>query len=153
MVSICLLVTSITLSVAQQNTDAAGGNATGAGGSVSYSVGQIDYTYQEGSNGNIHEGVQQPYEIFTFGVEDASIQWGLTVYPNPSTHILYLKVEKEELKNLSYQLFDLNGKLIQTQNINNNITEILMETYSTSTYFLKIYNNTQELTTFKIIKK
>src|SRR5687767_5435176 len=80
---------------AQQNTDAAGGNATGSGGSVSYSVGQIDYNYQTGSNGNLNQGLQQPYEIFISGVDDPAIQLGLSVYPNPSTNVLYLKIEKD----------------------------------------------------------
>lgn len=137
----------------QQNTDAAGGNATGAGGSVSYSVGQIDYNYLSGSNGNLNQGLQQPYEIFTSGVEDPAIQLGLSVYPNPSTNILYLKIEKDEIKDLSFQLYDINGKQVLSSIIVNNTTEIIMEHYASSTYFLKVSNSTTDLTTFKIIKK
>lgn len=138
---------------AQKNTDAAGGNATGAGGSVSYSVGQIDYNYQSGSNGNLNQGLQQPYEIFTSGVEDPAIQLGLSVYPNPSTNVLYLKIEKDEINDLSFQLYDINGKQLLSAIIVTNTTEIVMEQYAASTYFLKVSNSTKDLTTFKIIKK
>jgi hypothetical protein len=144
---------SSTLSFAQQNTDAAGGNATGTGGSVSYSIGQIDYISNSGTNGNVNQGVQQPYEIFNSGIEDASVQLGLSVYPNPSTQVLYLKIEQNDLKDLSYQLYDFNGKQLASKMIINNTTEIIMEQYATSTYFLKVFNSTKELTTFKIIKK
>jgi len=138
---------------AQDGTVASGGNSTGAGGSASYSIGQIDYTANSGTNGNINQGNQQPYEIFTSGVEDAAIQLGLSIYPNPSTHVLYLKVEKEDLKDLSFQLFDMNGKQLLSKIITNNTTEIIMEQYPASTYLLKVLNSTKELTTFKIIKK
>lgn len=153
MITAGVLLSAATISFAQQNTDAAGGNATGAGGSVSYSVGQIDYTYSSGSNGNINEGVQQPYEIYISGVEDGYAEWGLSVYPNPSTNILFLKIEKENFEDVSFQLLDINSKIILTKKIQENITEISMENYASSTYFLTILNNTQEVKTFKIIKK
>ena|SRR5258705_5745716 len=151
--SIGILFFGSAFSFAQQNTDAAGGNATGAGGSVSYSVGQIDYNYLSGSNGNLNQGLQQPYEIFSSGVDDPLIQLGLSVYPNPSTNVLYLKIEKDEIKDLSFQLYDINGQQLLSKIIVNNTTEIMIEQYSASTYFLKVSNSNKELTTFKIIKK
>ncbi len=151
--SLLVFFSAATTCFAQQNTEAAGGNATGAGGSVSYSVGQTDYHYLSGSNGNVNEGVQQPYEIFTFSVDDNASQWGLSVYPNPTSDVLYLKIEKENFANLQYQLIDMNGKVILNNNIQNSVTEINMKSISSSTYFLTVINNKQTITTFKIIKK
>ena len=56
-----LLLMSTVVGVAQENSVSVGGDITGVNGSVSFSVGQIDYTYVSGTNGNINEGVQQPF--------------------------------------------------------------------------------------------
>ena len=49
-----------------------GGDAQGATGSVSYTVGQVVTQTTANSNGSISvaEGVQQPYEIQTVGVNE-----------------------------------------------------------------------------------
>jgi hypothetical protein len=78
---------------AQQSTNSSGGNATGSGGKVSYSVGQIVYTSTAGSGGSASQGVQQPYEIFTLGIDDFSnINLTMIVYPNPTTTLVNLKI-------------------------------------------------------------
>ncbi len=56
-----LLLMSTAVVVAQENSVSVGGDIAGVNGSVSFSVGQIDYTYISGTNGNINEGVQQPF--------------------------------------------------------------------------------------------
>ena len=53
---------------AQQTTDCAGGNASGIGGSVSYSIGQIFYQYDSDNAGNISQGVQHAYEVYSLGI-------------------------------------------------------------------------------------
>ena len=139
---------------AQSGPVVSGGNATGAGGSVSYSVGQVDYISATGSNGNINQGLQQPFEFFTMGVEeDKDIQLEFSVYPNPTTSYILLKTDKEDLSGLSYQLFDMNGKQLSNHNISNTITEIELGQYATGSYLLKVSNTHQSLKTFKIIKK
>ncbi|MDZ7741525.1 MAG: hypothetical protein U5Q03_07210 [Bacteroidota bacterium] len=59
------------------------------------------------------EGVQQPYGISVVtAIEEANnINHTVTAYPNPTTD--YLTPEINELANssLSYQLYDMNGKL------------------------------------------
>ena len=90
---------------AQESTIASGGEATGASGAVSYSLGQVVYTTNTGSNGSIAQGVQQPYIISTTGLNETTIHLEMSIYPNPTTNYLTLKVDLT--KNLSYQLFDM----------------------------------------------
>jgi hypothetical protein len=74
---------------AQQATTATGGNTSGSGGTVAYSVGQIVYTTNTGTNGSVAQGVQQPYEIsIVLGIDNHSINLGLSAYPNPTTNYL-----------------------------------------------------------------
>jgi hypothetical protein len=151
LMSVAFLLLGLEGLQAQESLTASGGDATGAGGSSSYSVGQVVYTTNTGSNGSVAQGVQQPYEIsVTTGVNETTINLELSVYPNPTTDYLTLKVEKTE--GLSYQLYDLQGKVIASKTVNGTSTNISLEEQPTATYFLNVVNNTQVVKTFKIIK-
>lgn len=139
---------------AQQATTAAGGDVLGTGGNVAYSIGQVVYTTHSGTTGTVAQGVEQPYEIsVVLGVEEHQIILTMQAYPNPTTSYLTLNVGNYELSNLNFQLFDLNGRLIENRKITTNIETIPMEQLPTATYLLKVVNNNKELKTFKIIKK
>jgi hypothetical protein len=136
---------------AQQNSIPSGGEATGLGGTASYSVGQVVYTTNTGTNGSVAQGVQQPYEISTTaGINETTINLEMSVYPNPTTN--YLTLKTEDNSNLSYQLYDLQGKVIENKKINANSTTIKMEALPNAVYLLKIKNNSQIVKSFKIIK-
>jgi type IX secretion system substrate protein len=136
---------------AQESPTATGGEATGTGGTASYSVGQIVYTTNTGTNGSVAQGVQQPYEISTtVGINEITINLELSVYPNPTTNYLTLKVDDNT--NLSYQLYDLQGKIIEGKMLQSTSTNINLEAQPAATYFVKVIKNKQIVKTFKIIK-
>jgi hypothetical protein len=138
---------------AQEAVSTTGGEASGGGGTTSYSVGQVVYTSNIGTNGSVAQGVQQPYEISTItGINETSIQLELSVYPNPTTNFLNLKFDCEKIENLSYQLYDLQGRVIENEKVNDNSTTIKMEGLPKATYFLKVTNNQNVVKTFKVIK-
>ena len=136
---------------AQVSVNAAGGNATGDGGSVSFSVGQMAFSANVGTNGSVTEGVQQPYEISVLSVAEQAENISLSVYPNPSTDYLYLTTS-DEISNLSYQLFDMNGRLLQSEKIVGNQTNINMQGLVSATYFVKVNQGNKTVKSFKIIK-
>lgn len=139
---------------AQEAIPATGGNASGSGGSASYSVGQVVYTTNTGTNGSVAQGVQQPYEISVIsGIEQAKgINLICSAYPNPTTDFLTLNVENYDNENLSYQLFDISGKLLENKKLTSNETRIDMNNRVPAIYFLKVMDNQIEVKTFKIIK-
>lgn len=139
---------------AQNAVGAAGGDASGNAGSSSYSVGQLIYSQINGSNGSVSQGVQQPYEILIVtGVEIAnSISLDLSVFPNPTTDFLTLKLNNFDLSNLNYCLFDNNGKLIEDKPINTESTTIDLSGFHSAIYYLKVIQNNLEIKVFKIIK-
>jgi hypothetical protein len=152
-IALLLLAFGIMTADAQQAATATGGNASGSGGTVAYSVGQIVYTTHSGSNGTMAQGVQQPYEIsVVVGLDIPTINLELSAFPNPTTSFLTLNLGDTELSNLRFQLFDISGKLIDSQTITNSSETIRMENLPTATYFLKITKNDTEVKTFKIIK-
>lgn len=139
---------------AQETNPATGGKGVGSGGVVEYSIGQVFSNVGSGSNGTVVQGVQQPYEILvTTGIENTSITLECKVYPNPTSGIFILSVNTDEFKNLKFVLMDFGGKLIKQDILNDEETEISLENYSSSMYFLKVYNGNIVIKTFKIIKK
>jgi hypothetical protein len=136
---------------AQESPTTAGGEATGTGGTASYSVGQVVYTTAIGTNGSLAQGVQQPYEISTtVGIKETAITLELSVYPNPTTDYLTLKVEDNT--ELNYQLYDLQGKVIENKKVSSTTTSINVENLSKAIYFLNVTKNNRIVKTFKIIK-
>ena len=152
--SAMLLGLGLTGLQAQDAIPATGGNASGSGGSASYSVGQVVYTTTSNSNGSVAQGVQQPFEISVVSsIEETNgIYLSCLAYPNPTTNNLQLKVESDNLKNLSYQLFDSNGKLLESKPIIGNETTIIMSNLVESIYFIKVVQFKKEIKSFKIIK-
>jgi hypothetical protein len=140
---------------AQEVIPASGGDATGSGGTSSYSIGQIVYTTHNGTNGSAAQGVQQPYEISVVtGLEEVD---GITLqsktYPNPASSYITLKVDNNDLQNLSYQLFDMNGRLLDNKIIIDPETRFDLNNMVSGTYFLKLIQNNKEIKNFKIIKQ
>lgn len=142
---------------AQDAISVSGGDATGTGGSASFSIGQVVYTTNTGPNGSVAQGVQQPYEIsvVTEVEKTNGIELLISAFPNPTTSHLTLNIENPgtiDIRSLSYQLFDLNGTLLETTKINGDQTIIEMNNRVAATYFLSVTNENKTLKTFKIIK-
>jgi hypothetical protein len=139
---------------AQETITTSGGNATGTGGTVSYTVGQVAYTTNRGATGIVAQGVQQPYEILVVtGLDEArGISLEISVYPNPTSDFLKLTIESYKLENLSYQLYNINGDVLQNGKIVGKETVIQTGDLLPAAYFLQIRDNQKEVKTFKIIK-
>ena len=154
MSALVLLVLGLISLHAQHATPASGGNSTGTGGSASYSVGQVAYTTLSSASGFITQGVQQPYEIFEVtGLKEAlGIKLALSVYPNPTTGSLKLRIENYDIKNLKYQIYDINGILYESEKVVEIETLVSLEKFVPGVYFMKVTDKNKEVKTFKIIK-
>lgn len=145
-------------SMAQKGPVAAGGDAKGTGGSVTYSVGQIDYITVGVKGEVITQGLQQPFEVLILIGKDpvVVIDTGpeLSIYPNPTTDFVVLKLQNAEPGSLTYSLYDLLGRLIKKEKLNMVRTTIPMADLPSATYILTVYSNSggQIIKTFKIIK-
>ena len=144
---------SFSMTYAQQAVPASGGNAVGSGGSSSYTVGQVVYTTNSGANGSVAQGIQQPYEISTLvGLEVTEINLELTAYPNPTNNVINLNIGNYKNEKLSYQLYDIQGRLLVVKPIKENRTSIVLQDFSGSSYLLNVLDNNQLIKTFRIIK-
>ena len=109
--AVLFLSLSLTSGFSQEGTTVTGGDGSGSGGTIAYSVGQVFYTTISSSTGKATQGIQQSYEILSVGL-DAMPLLGLSVFPNPTIDQLILDVQGIQNEKLTYQLFDLEGKLI-----------------------------------------
>lgn len=125
---------------------------SGTNGSISYSVGQSFTLTGSGNDGTIINGIQQPFTIYTLGVIDENIGADISVFPNPTSKELVLKTEKAETGSMSYFLYDLNGKLIQTLPVTGSETLIDMNNMNAATYLLEVNHKGKSIKSFRIIK-
>jgi ribosomal protein L24 len=139
---------------AQEAIPASGGNASGSGGTVSYTFGQVYYITVEGVNGTVAQGVQQPYEISVVtGTEKVNkLNADYTAYPNPAGGYVMLIVKNYKTDNMTYQLYDNSGKIIENSDIKSNETRIDLSSLIVAPYFLKVSLDGKEIRTFKIVK-
>lgn len=137
---------------AQEAVPSTGGNGSGTNGTISYSVGQVVYTESTGSTGSINQGVQQPYDISTNGIDEELENIGLSVYPNPTEDVLVLSIEETDISGYSYALFNQKGQLIESNHFASNHIEIFMQELNAASYILKVMSDEEVVKTYTIIK-
>jgi hypothetical protein len=129
-----------------------GGNATGSG-SVSYTVGQLIVSTNTASNGSVAQGIQQSIELFTLSnPELKTLTLKAITYPNPTNDKIMLSLTDNKLEELSYSIYDVNGRLLKIGKINQENTSIAMKYMVAGVYLLKVHQNKKQLKVFKIIK-
>jgi hypothetical protein len=138
---------------AQSNFTSGSGELKGPGGYASQSIGQIAYTTYQSDSGRVNQGVIQPYQISVLsGEEVIDIQLSFRAFPNPVSNILNLEITNFENQELTYQLFDLNGRLLSSKNIQQTLTEISTSDLPPTTYFLRVIDLDKSIKSFKIVK-
>ena len=147
-----LLSFSMNAQTSHQVLSATGGDATGSGGTVAFSVGQIVYTTSTGTTGSVAQGVEQAYEISSVGIKETALNISLSIFPNPTSDYLTLKVEDYNNEALSYSLLDEQGKLVLNEQITNQDTQVAMSTLARGAYFINVLQENKKIQTFKIIK-
>jgi hypothetical protein len=155
LLSVLFLSLALSELQAQSSINASGGDTVSGGGSISYSLGQVVYDAPTGATDFLFSGVQLPYEIYVIiGIEkhdDINLVW--SVFPNPSSDFLIIKTLDLSYSGSTYQMFDINGKLLDSGNIEGYETFITLKKTGAGIYFLKVINGHREIKTFKIIKK
>jgi Secretion system C-terminal sorting domain len=134
-----MLIASIGSTALSQSTClTTGGDASSADGSVSFSIGQIDYVSNNNSSGLVHQGVQQPYELFEIiGVTEIGNLINMSIFPNPASHHVMVMVNGT-FTDLNLELYDAIGKLISIQPIYSMQTQLSLSELRNGIYFIKL---------------
>ncbi len=136
----------------QQNTLVAGAEATGVG-TVSYSIGQIDFNSNSGSNGSVHQGVQQPLEFFNLSLPEQALSFQVILFPNPTLAELHVKLSELQITQNSFVLVDAAGREVLQQEIHQPNFSINMENLSRGSYYLNFFQYNRIVGSYQVIKK
>jgi hypothetical protein len=139
-------------SFCQSSPVATGDDVSGAGGSMSYSIGQIDYRQLDLASGTIYQGVQQPYELFSVGLEEWDSNISISAYPNPMTSQLTIAFPDEVLTNMRFTMIDESGRLIQQGTLETKETVIDVLGLARANYFLTVYKKDRSVRVYKLVK-
>lgn len=134
---------------AQEVISSQGESYTTASGSIDFTVGEaVIFT---GTNGNstITQGFHQTnWNILK--VNDYATYYEASIYPNPSSEEINIKTN--DFNNTSYTLYDLNGKVVLQNLLNQNISTIKVNHLAPGKYILSLRKDKQLLKTFNLIK-
>jgi hypothetical protein len=137
----------------QTITPAGGGDATGSGGAVSYTIGQTIVAGADDSK-SLSQGFQQPYEILVVGINEMTgIKLDCSLFPNPATDFIRLKIENYDGTELNLVLIDMGGTLLLNTKLESDEMLIPMQNRKPGSYILKLNDGKRDLKIFKIIKK
>lgn len=149
-----LLFQTFSISNAQQSVQTAGASFITSNGSVSVSIGQLAFTSLTNDSFSISQGVQQVWEIFPNSVEGmVKSEVQISAYPNPVADGLQLTMNSGNSELCSWQLFDLQGKVLLSGNFSELKALVPLSALAQSTYILHIYEQNQIIQSQKIIKK
>lgn len=84
--------------------------------------------------------------------EMENINFPINIYPNPTSDYIKLLIETDDFVNLSWNLFDLGGKLIESSNFTKKETRINLNRIESGTYILMIKKENRIIKSSNIIK-
>ena len=135
---------------AQEVVSSQGQTYSNANGSMDFTVGEV--VINTGTNGtnDLTQGFHQTNWNF-LGVEDFAPDYEASIFPNPTSDVLNIRTSSFE--NVTYTLYDAQGKLVMQNILSAEQTPIQVSQLDPGSYSLTLNNETQNLKTFKLIKQ
>lgn len=143
------LIATISVS-AQEVVSTQGDSYTNASGSIDFTIGEVIINTGTDGTNDLTQGFHQTNWNF-LGVEDFAPSYEATIFPNPTSELLNIKTSTFE--NVTYTLYDAQGKLVMQDILSAEQTPIQVSQLASGIYLLTLNNQTQNLKTFKLIKQ
>ncbi|MFT6501377.1 MAG: hypothetical protein ACJASQ_001489 [Crocinitomicaceae bacterium] len=121
-----------------------------ASGSIDFTIGEVIINTGTNGTNDITQGFHQSNWNFV-GLEDHSPNFEVTIFPNPTSEVLNIKTTAFE--NVTYIMYDAQGKLILQDKLFTEQTPIQVIDLAPGVYTLTLKSETQNLKTFKLIKQ
>lgn len=148
-----LLISYSSSMFAQKVVATAGSTLGNTHGSISYTIGEsVAHTLAKGDK-TLTQGFHQSIISISMINELKDLGFSISIYPNPTSDILKIKIGKENLSGMHYLLFDLGGRLMSQKNLESSETSVPVQYLRSGIYLLKVQDGSKELKTFKIIKQ
>ena len=134
---------------AQEVVSTQGDSYSNASGNIDFTIGELIIdTGTDGTN-DITQGFHQTNWNFV-GLDDNDPSYEATIFPNPTSELLNIRTSTFE--NVTYTLYDAQGKLILQDKLSAEQTPIQVSQLAPGNYSITLTNETQNLKTFKLVK-
>ena len=117
---------------------------------LDWSIGECVTATHSAGDYVITQSIHQNSYVIT-AVEDLRAEIYMSVYPNPTSDFISLKVESSKVEGLQYTITDFSGKVLQTRNFEGDTEQINFSNYGAGTYFIYVLENNQLIKSFKIL--
>lgn len=143
------LLTTVTVS-AQEVIATQGESYSNASANIDFTIGEVVINTGTDGTNDLTQGFHQTNWNF-LGVEDFAPNYEAIIYPNPTEDVLNIKTSSFE--NVTYTLYDAQGKLVLQDILSEEQTPIQVSQLAPGSYSLMLNSETQKLKTFKLIKQ
>lgn len=145
---LCALLTTVSVS-AQEVVSTQGDSYSNASGSIDFTIGEVVINTGTDGTNDITQGFHQTNWNFV-GLDDHAPDYEAIIFPNPTSDILNIRTSTFE--NVTYTLYDAQGKLVLQDKLSAEQTPIQVSQLAPGAYSLTLNNETQKLKTFKLVK-
>ncbi len=147
----CILQFSISNAQQLEVINSRGGFHENNQGSLTFSIGEVVIeTISQGELYYLTQGFCQA-NLMIIPIPPG-LDYEVLAYPKPAKDFVILKINNNDLSNLSYLLYDIDGRLLISNQITSNESSIPFSSLVPAIYSLKIIDNQIEVKSFKIIK-
>ena len=140
---------SIVAVSAQVVVSTQGDSYTNSNGKLDFTIGEVVIESASNSTGKLTQGFHQSKWTVT-AIEENTLNFEANVFPNPMASVL--NILTSDFKNVSYAMYDVQGKLIASNELNSEQTALPVSELAQGMYSLILTNGAQKLKTFKLIK-
>jgi hypothetical protein len=142
------LFATLTLS-AQEVIVTQGDSYSNASANIDFTIGEVVIDTETDGTNDLTQGFHQTNWNFV-GLEDHAPSYEATIFPNPTSEVLNIRTSKFE--NVTYTLYDAQGKLVMQDILSAEQTPIQVSQLAPGNYSIILNNETQNLKTFKLVK-
>ena len=135
--------------IGQQVISSRGGSHTNLNGSIHFTIGEVIVNTESDGNNTITQGFHQTNWTFA-GVDNHDKNYEVIIFPNPMEETLNIRTKV--FKNVSYILYDTQGKMIMQNELLKEKTSLQVSSLAPSKYSLILFNKKEKLKTFSLIK-
>jgi len=151
LVVILLMLASISQTKSQEIICSGGDYFQTNEGSVSFTIGEPVSDYFTVDKYWLTQGFQQSTIAIITNTKEEDKEISLSVFPNP-THD-FVTISTDYCDGLKYQLYSFNGDLLQQGDMVLTETKLTLSKFPPAIYILRIIDNLDILSTYKIIKQ
>lgn len=74
------------------------------------------------------------------GIDDVNLDNAVLLFPNPATSYIEIRLQNNALNNATMEIYDVYGRKVATQTMNNNSLQVNISDYSAGMYLVRIFN-------------